>query len=1198
MNGFWQVLSFELRLRFRQISTYAFFAVLFGLVFATMTSDAVRIGGGGGPVQANAPYLIFVVGTIFTVLGGMILSATMGTAVYRDFEANAHELFFSTGVGKAGYLLGRFFGSYLVTAFVFLAIPFGIFAATFAPWVQEGTFGAFRADAYLQFIGVFLLPNLLVVGALFFVWGAITRNLLAIYAQSVVLFVAWAVSITLITAFNNETLGAITDPFGITAAVRVTRYWTVAEKNNSLIPITGYVLGNRLFWLCITAAVLGVGYELFAFAKTGLVLGKRRVNRFASEPPPIVRRPTVTPAPTGTGAFRALVRLTRFYLREIVTGIPFIIIGIAGMILLIIAASTSDEVYDTPIYPVTRVMAETISTGFLLFFIVLITFYAGELTWRERVLRLDQIADTTPVGTATVMLAKIAAVVAMLIVTNGVLMLTGMGIQTAKGYFDYEPGLYLAFLFGDIFPHIVALTFLAFFVHALVDNKAVGHLCMILLYAAFIGLESLGFNRQLYLFGSTPSTTYSDMNGFGPFAAPLFWWNLYWLSFAVLLLVAARKLWVRGVATSPVDRWRRNGIGAGGAAVAGVAGLLWLGTGAFNTYNTDVLNEYDSSKDLLKLSAKYERDYKGSWEKKPMPRVVGVSLDVSLYPERLQYDVRGTYTLKNKTTAPIREVALDFNSDYTVKKLAFGVPARAGVVDKRIGFRTFTLSRPLQPGETTTLAFDLRYEKTGFPNDDLNTDIAANGTFLTMPAPSIGYRSESEISDETERKKHGLPPRPRRAPASDAAARQNPYIGSDADWIDFEATVRTAPDQIALAPGYLQREWTERGRRCFRYKMDAPILNFYTFVSGRYKIKRDTWTARNGEKVALSIYYHPAHPYNLDRMMAGAKASLSYCSQSFSPYQFRQLRIVEFPVYAEFAQSFPNTVPYSEGIGFIARVNDKKGDIDYPYFVTAHEVAHQWWAHQVVGADVAGAEMLSESLAEYSALMVMQRRYGKGQARKFLAYELDRYLDGRGDERENEEPLVRTSGQQYIHYSKGALVFYALGEEIGHEKLTQTLSRFLKDKAYATAPYPTAPELLEYLETATPRKSRAYLSDLFERITLYDCETSAATKKKLPGGKWRVTLSVSATKLYADGKGMETEAALDYPVAVGVFAAAKPGADDDALGKPLYFQKRRIKAGGETFSVEVTGDPAKAGIDPYSTLIDREADDNVITVGE
>src|SRR3712207_7521458 len=32
--------------------------------------------------------------------------------------------------------------------------------------------------------------------------------------------------------------------------------------------------------------------------------------------------------------------------------------------------------------------------------------------------------------------------------------------------------------------------------------------------------------------------------------------------------------------------------------------------------------------------------------------------------------------------------------------------------------------------------------------------------------------------------------------------------------------------------------------------------------------------------------------------------------------------------------------------------NVKADDIDYPYFVTAHEVAHQWFGHQLVPADV------------------------------------------------------------------------------------------------------------------------------------------------------------------------------------------------------------------------------------------------------
>src|SRR4029077_8097489 len=133
------------------------------------------------------------------------------------------------------------------------------------------------------------------------------------------------------------------------------------------------------------------------------------------------------------------------------------------------------------------------------------------------------------------------------------------------------------------------------------------------------------------------------------------------------------------------------------------------------------------------------------------------------------------------------------------------------------------------------------------------------------------------------------------------------------------------------------------------------------------------------------------------------KASLDYYTTRFGPYQHKIVRIVEFPRYAAFAQSLPNTIPYSEAIGFIARLGDPQ-DIDYPFYVTAHEVAHQWWGHQLVGADARGATMLSETLAQYSAMMVMEKRYGPDNMRRFLEYELDKYLTGRSGERQRELP--------------------------------------------------------------------------------------------------------------------------------------------------------------------------------------------------
>jgi hypothetical protein len=644
-------------------------------------------------------------------------------------------------------------------------------------------------------------------------------------------------------------------------------------------------------------------------------------------------------------------------------------------------------------------------------------------------------------------------------------------------------------------------------------------------------------------------------------------------------------------------RWQKGQIGRWGVVTTVLAGLTVLGSAGYTVYNTDILNEYIPKQVRERRQADFERHYKATWEKKPMPRVQAVTLDVDLRPETRQYSVTGTYRLKNKTKQVIPEIVLQIDPDLTVKKLALGVPATPGITDVKVGFRTLKLSQPLAPGEETTLDFTLAYEKQGFPNSGITTAIAANGSFITMPVPFVGYQKEGELSDENDRRKQGLPKRPRMAPLTDTAARYNTYLGVDADWIDFEATVRTAPDQTAIAPGYLQREWTENGRRCFHYKMDAPIRNFYSFLSARYAVKKDSWTSKSGKKVALEIYYHPAHTYNLDRMMAGMKAALSYCSENFSPFQFRQLRILEFPVYATFAQSFPNTVPFSEGIGFIARVDDKAEDIDYPFYVTAHETAHQWWAHQVLGADMEGSTMLSESLAEYSALKIMEKRYGAARIRKFLRYDLDGYLRGRGVEREAEKPLVTVENQPYIHYQKGALVFYALADRIGEEKLNAILARFTKDKGFQEPPYTTSMELLEYLRQDIAPSDQAFLKDLLEKITIFDLRAVEAKAQKLSPGKWRVTITVSAAKSHADGSGKETASTIDDTFDIGVFAAPDtPGRERDTLGPPIAIERHRMTTGKQTFIIDVDKEPVKAGIDPNNKMIDRIPSDNTMAV--
>jgi aminopeptidase N len=112
-------------------------------------------------------------------------------------------------------------------------------------------------------------------------------------------------------------------------------------------------------------------------------------------------------------------------------------------------------------------------------------------------------------------------------------------------------------------------------------------------------------------------------------------------------------------------------------------------------------------------------------------------------------------------------------------------------------------------------------------------------------------------------------------------------------------------------------------------------------------------------------------------MMRSMQKSIEYYTGHFGPYYHKQCRIIEFPRVASFAQAFPGTMPLSESIGFIENYQADKDDIDMVYYVVAHEMGHQYWAHQASGANMQGSEMTTETFAQYSAIMVMEHEYGR-----------------------------------------------------------------------------------------------------------------------------------------------------------------------------------------------------------------------------
>jgi ABC-2 type transport system permease protein len=1198
LRQFMQVLGFELAFRRRHPPLWIFTGVCFVFSFLAMAiREGMSLFGGTGAVAVNSPAALQMMMLVFCLLLGLVITtAFVASAVNRDHEYGIQSLFFATPLGKGPYVLGRFCGAMLAAWFMISGLAVGALLASLIPWPWHDAARVLplTLTPYIYSLGVFLFPNLLFIGAISFAIATLTRRLLFSYVALLGLYVIYIVSGNYISNLDNDFFAAVSDPFGIRAYEYAQRYWTPAEHNTIAAPFTPEILINRAIWSSAALAVLG-----FTLLRYRMVLpsggGKAESEQDVAARPDRELPSSVELRHDWRAQLAALFVQCRVEIRALIRSVPFLVIMLFGIGNVLGASFGSLEQSGTTTLPVTHVMLDVIQGGMSLFMLIVLVFYAGELIHRERKYRINELFDTLPIPNWVPLLAKLTAMLVGMLVLLAVAALTTVSFQLAKGYTNLELGLYMRDLVLYQVHIWVVLSVAAIVSQVLVNQKFLGYGVMVLLFVSQAALPALDFEHNLYNFASYPGVRYSDMNGYGHFVLGNAAFTVYWSAVAVLLVLIAELFWVRGTDNPMKLRMRaaRARLTRGRTAAIILTSLVWLGSGAYIFYNTNILNQYLPSDEQEQLQARYEREYK-QYEGLPQPRITAVDVDAELYPYERRVEVRGKLHLVNKHDVAISSLHVP-SFDPTVEVAALEIPgATLESLDEALGYRIYTLASPLQPGEGFDITYHYRKQLRGFGNSSSDNSIVANGTFFNSSSymPHFGYSADLELSDPNDRRKHDLPERLRMPRIDDAAARANNYITSDSDWVDFSATVSTAADQIAVAPGYLTKEWTEGDRRYFRYEMDSPILNFWSVLSARYEVRRDEWRPPGGgDPVAIEIFYHHVHDYNIDKMITSIKESLDYFTVEFSPYQHKQVRILEFPQYASFAQSFPNTIPYSESIGFIADASGEE-DIDFVFYVTSHEVAHQWWAHQVIGANVQGATLMSESLAQYSALMVMKRHFGPNKLPKFLEYEMNGYLRGRSGEEIEELPLLRNENQQYIHYQKASVVFYALQEYIGEAALNRALRDYIAQVGFQEPPYTISLELYEHLKRATPDKYKYLLADMFEKITLYDNRALTATVRERDDGKFELTLELQVRKLYADGKGEETPAdKLADWIEVGAYVEREDD-EGEMNDEPIYLKQHQFTEEQTSVTIVLGERPARAGVDPRHLLIDREPDDN------
>ncbi|HEX2123552.1 MAG TPA: ABC transporter permease, partial [Thermoanaerobaculia bacterium] len=902
--NFLEILRFEIDYRVRRPSTWIFLGAFVALSFWVTTGLLVGEAERAGDLYANGPAAI-TMGNIFVSMIGMIITAALfsGEAL-RDVESRMHPLFATSPITKTDYLGGRFAGALIVNVLLITVVPFALMLFTRPAFVTAELLGPFNAAAYLQPYFFFLLPNVFFTGALLFAVAVFTRRSLPVFAVGAFLFVgALVVEEVVAEQLGRGGLAALLEPFGFSVLSELWQFWTPYERNTRLMVFEGALLWNRLIWL-------GAGVVILAFTRFRFRMelhhgraGRRGTVEAPEDGVPVRLAARAVPASFDSGTrMRQMLAITGQSFRELAISRDFLIVAVVLMVVVIVLGGNSiGDNFGVPFWPLTQFIAPFLGSFLLGATISLLTaFYAGELVHRERDAGLHDISDANPVPDWALFAGKFGALALMLATLQAVLMASGLLLQAAGGYFDFEPALYLKIVFGLQLADYLLLAALAMLVHVVVHNKYFGHLIVVIVYLFTTFAGRFGLSHNLLVYGDDSGWVYSDISGFGPFLGPVLWFKLYWAGWALLFAVLASLLWIRGR-----DRGVRRRLGLArlrfdrvAAMTTAAAVAVITAVGGYIFYNTNVLAGYRTAYEAAELRAEYERRY-GRYENVAQPTVTGTKLHVEIYPERRVVDVRGTYALVNGSAEPIRSVHLFLNPAVTTRGVAFDRQSRMAVADDELGHRTYELAQPLQPGQSLELAFEVRFEPRGFPNSDPNTSVVQNGTYFDHNGgrranhrrwlPLLGYQPTRELTSARTRREHRLPPRPL------AAALDEPSGGHGSpgrESITFEAVIGTAPNQTAVAPGTLRRSWSENGRRYVHYATDKPVKNAFVILSADYSVHRETW---NG--VLVELFYHPTHTFNVQRFARSVRTSLDYYTKNFGPYPHEQIRIAEFPRY-------------------------------------------------------------------------------------------------------------------------------------------------------------------------------------------------------------------------------------------------------------------------------------------------------------
>lgn len=1008
-----------------------------------------------GATTLSAPRIVAVVIAGLSALSLLVLASPLADLVLRDFDTGMAQLVFSSPVNPRQYLAGRMMAGIIIYLVVMCVAGVGVFAGL-----------AFTGDlhlwtavcAVLWSLGCVVLPNACFMVAALVAVASRARTIGWVYAGILVFYVLWALPLEMVgtTPAMRELLITLLDPFGSHVLSQLPVL--LADSVDTKLPrLSGYFLVNRVMWL-LTSVILAA-WAIGGFRVSRLSSAARAPVRGASAPD---RAPQSAPAMLlECGRHSAWTQVRALFHRGLgwtVRSTLFKVMLALGVMLLLGMTLQASGLYGTQSEFTMAWMLQALNDSVRLPLTFMLAVFAGSLVFRARETRMHGIEGSLPVSPVYRLLTDDLILIAMVLMVHAVLVAVAIGLQCTSAAITIEPWIYVEWLVRST-TSFTLLALLARALFGLCAHRALGFA----LFAGIAIVARLGVMRYpeygWVAFAAPPTLGYSDLAGFFISAGTCLTIALTWTAALAALqagVVIIRPSPPRSLTAHPV------------AALTMVGGLIGALAGGIFLYQATALGfaEY-SENNRSDQAARYARAY-AKYAQVPQLRVRALHADVDFYPSEGRVEVRGTYSLLNTRSVPVDTLYVNWEPR-DAATLVLAQPARTMLDDPELGFRIVKLDTPVPPGAALEVGFTATIANDGDDPSGTEPVIDKDGAMFSNQEhfPQFGYLQRKARAP-------GTTP-VTTLPAARTADTTNTQIEGQADWIDFSATVSTQADQTALTSGILERQWRIGERHYGLFRMHSKMLPYFAFASGRYELARSTAGA-----VPIEVYYDARHAANVAQVLATARDSLNWFGQQLGSYPFGVLRMVEVAATVNGVQAFPGMVAISESSEFTRDLD--AGRVHSLQFMLAHEMAHQWFAHQTIGANAPGANMLTESVAQYLALIELERTAGRPVALDAVRWDLDVYLKTRPRGLGLERALSAEDGEAYLYYHKGAVAFWLLAQDLGEPVVTEVLARFLADHRFKTAPYPTAVELVSRLHAVASDIEGARIDELLSGI--------------------------------------------------------------------------------------------------------------------